>query len=47
MGAYHGQYSFDTFSHRRSVLHKTTWFDINARYPPYTDSKQWLMRKVI
>lgn len=33
MGAYHGKYSFDTFSHRKSVLRQPTWFDIPARYP--------------
>eukprot|EP01087_Luapelamoeba_hula_P000937 TRINITY_DN1069_c0_g1_i1.p1 TRINITY_DN1069_c0_g1~~TRINITY_DN1069_c0_g1_i1.p1 ORF type:complete len:469 (-),score=78.96 TRINITY_DN1069_c0_g1_i1:152-1558(-) len=47
MGAYHGKASFDTFSHRRSVLNKTTWFDASARYPPYNDTKQWVARKIL
>lgn len=46
MGAYHGKKSFETFSHMRSVLDKTVWFDLNLRYPPYTESKinqsKWL-----
>ncbi|MFC0299362.1 aldehyde dehydrogenase [Virgibacillus soli] len=33
LGAYHGRYSFDTFSHRKSVLNQTTKFDLPFRYP--------------
>lgn len=32
-GAYHGKFSFETFSHRKSVLKQTTKFDIPVRYP--------------
>jgi len=39
MGSYHGKKSFDTFSHMRSVLDKSVWFDLSARYPPYSDTK--------
>lgn len=35
MGAYHGKFSFDTFSHQKSVLSRKTWLDIPMRYPPY------------
>lgn len=35
MGAYHGKSSFHTFSHHRSVMAKTTLFDIPLRYAPY------------
>lgn len=35
MGSYHGRFSFETFSHRRSVLKKANWIDIPLRYPPY------------
>lgn len=35
MGRYHGKSSFDTFSHHRSILAKSTWLDIPLRYPPY------------
>jgi aldehyde dehydrogenase (NAD+) len=35
MGKYHGRFSFDTFSHHRSVLSKSTRIDIPVRYPPY------------
>jgi aldehyde dehydrogenase (NAD+) len=33
IGAYHGQSSFELFSHRKSVLKQTTLFDITFRYP--------------
>ena len=33
MGAYHGKYSFDTFSHKKSILEQTNKFDIPLRYP--------------
>lgn len=35
MGSYHGKRSFDAFSHERSVIRTTTWFDLSLRYPPY------------
>lgn len=35
MGAYHGKYSFDTFSHHKSIIHRKNWPDIPLRYPPY------------
>ncbi|MBQ9715285.1 MAG: aldehyde dehydrogenase [Clostridia bacterium] len=37
MGCYHGKYSFDTFSHKKSVLKKSLAIDIKLRYPPYKD----------
>jgi aldehyde dehydrogenase (NAD+) len=36
MGAYHGRHSFETFSHRRSVLKKPTLPDPPLIFPPYT-----------
>lgn len=35
-GAYHGKYSFDTFSHRKAVMKTPTWFDPSLKYPPFT-----------
>jgi aldehyde dehydrogenase (NAD+) len=47
IGAYHGRASFETFSHRKSVLIKSTWPDLSLQYPPYNESKQkWLRRLV-
>lgn len=45
MGAYHGRHSFETFSHRKAVLLKPTSLDASFMYPPYTESKErWLRR---
>lgn len=35
MGSYHGKAGFDTFSHFKSVLHKSWLLDIPMRYLPY------------
>lgn len=35
MGAYHGKYSFQEFSHRKSILKKSTKMDIKLVFPPY------------
>ncbi|HLR64975.1 MAG TPA: aldehyde dehydrogenase [Pseudogracilibacillus sp.] len=40
IGAYHGKYSFETFSHKRSVLKQPTTFDLPVRYPNSTLGKQ-------
>jgi aldehyde dehydrogenase (NAD+) len=44
MGAYHGKFSFDTFTHAKGVLKKTSFLDLPARYAPYTDFKLKIMR---
>ena len=35
MGAYHGKYGFDTFSHEKSIVDKKTWLDLPMRYQPF------------
>ena len=34
IGAYHGKSSFETFSHIKSIMKKSYFFDIPIRYPP-------------
>ncbi|KAJ8378255.1 hypothetical protein AAFF_G00244590 [Aldrovandia affinis] len=45
MGAYHGRSSFDTFSHRKSCLLRSTRIECVTylRYPPYEDRNLSLM----
>ncbi|KAB1069102.1 aldehyde dehydrogenase [Tamlana haliotis] len=47
IGAYHGKTGFDTFSHQKSILHKSFWLEPNLKYSPYSDMKlriiKWLM----
>ena len=46
IGRYHGKYSYETFSYKRSFLDKATWIDIPVRYPPYRN-KIRLLKKLI
>ena len=45
MGSYHGKKSFDTFTHERSIVKKSTWLDLPMRYHPYGEGKLKLIRK--
>ncbi len=47
MGAYHGRASFETFSHEKSVLKKSTRLDPPVAYPPYTKLKQRIIRRFL
>ncbi|MGZ3882108.1 MAG: aldehyde dehydrogenase, partial [Flavisolibacter sp.] len=46
MGAYHGKYSFDVFSHKKAVMKTPTWFDPKIKYPPF-EGKLGLFKKII
>jgi len=35
IGAYHGHFSFETFSHKKSIVHRKSYFDVKIKYPPY------------
>ena len=45
LGNYHGKYSFRCFTHEKSVLKKSTKFDLALRYPPYK-TKVKILRRV-
>lgn len=44
MGSYHGKLSFDTFTHYKSIVKKSTWMDLPMRYHPYSDKRDRLIR---
>lgn len=46
LGAYHGKYSFDTFSHKKSVLRTPVWPDPSIKYPPFK-GKLGLFKKLL
>lgn len=46
MGGYHGKFSFDTFSHKKSVLTKSNLLDFFIRYAPYKDHLK-LLKKLL
>ncbi len=43
IGNYHGKYSFNTFTHKKSILIKSTKIDLNFRYP---NSKKYNFKKI-
>ncbi|HNF48400.1 MAG TPA: aldehyde dehydrogenase [Chitinophagales bacterium] len=47
IGAYHGKYSFDIFSHLKGVLKKSTLSDFAQRFPPYTKGGTTFIKKMI
>lgn len=46
MGHYHGRWSFDTFTHKKGVLSRSTHLDLPQRYPPYTEGHLRLLKLV-
>lgn len=47
MGSYHGKYTFDTFTHHKSILKSHNTIDVPLRYPPYEDKKLDLVKKIM
>ena len=47
MGAYHGKRGFDSFSHLKSIVKKSTKIDLPMRYQPYRRSYFGLLRKFL
>ncbi len=46
MGSYHGKWGFDAFSHYKSIQKKARWIDIPLKYPPYTDRKEKILKRI-
>jgi aldehyde dehydrogenase (NAD+) len=44
IGAYHGNYGFQTFSHQKSIIKRPTWLDPSLRYAPYKNKIQWVKK---
>ncbi|WP_411812652.1 aldehyde dehydrogenase [Chryseobacterium scophthalmum] len=45
IGNYHGKFGFETFSHQKAVLERSTWGEPNIKYPPYSEKKlNWIKR---
>lgn len=47
MGNYHGKYSFETFSHQKSILKKSNLIDVPLRYAPYDKRWMWIIKKLM
>ncbi len=46
MGNYHGQFSFKTFSHQKSIYQKSMLIDFKFVYPPYNKRKLGLIKLI-
>ncbi len=47
MGGYHGRHSFELFSHKKSILDKPTLIDPAIVYPPYSDFKKKVLKRLL
>ena len=47
LGAYHGKRGFDTFSHYKSIVEKSTVIDVPVRYRPHTKFKEKVIKKLL
>ena len=47
MGSYHGKFSFDAFSHRRTIAYAPNWTEpmVSKRNPPYNDKTLAFLEK--
>lgn len=41
IGAYHGKYSFDTFTHAKAVMKTPVWWDPAIKYPSFKGKLKW------
>ena len=47
IGAYHGKWGFECFSHRKSTLSMPSRPDLKFIYPPYSDRVKKLLRRLV
>jgi aldehyde dehydrogenase (NAD+) len=47
MGAYHGRAGFEELSHRKPVLRRGVRPELSVIYPPFTEAKEWLLRRLL
>jgi aldehyde dehydrogenase (NAD+) len=41
IGAYHGRYSFERFTHVKGLLRSATFIDPGIKYPPFKGKMKW------
>ncbi|GAA0854362.1 aldehyde dehydrogenase family protein [Aliiglaciecola litoralis] len=47
MGNYHGKFGFDTFSHLKTVMKRSFKFDVSLRYPPFSNIKSAILKRLL
>ena len=46
IGAYHGENTFNVFTHAKPVLKTSTWIDPNLKYPPFKGKLKWFKKLI-
>jgi len=46
IGAYHGKYSFERFTHAKPVMSTPAWFDPAIKYPPFDGKLKWFKKMI-
>ena len=47
IGHYHGKFGFIAFSHQKAILKKSNYLEPELKYPPYSDAKLNILKKII
>jgi len=44
IGAYHGKFGYNTFTHQKAIVKKPNWLDIPVRYAPYKNKLKYFKK---
>lgn len=47
IGHYHGKFGFIAFSHQKAILKKSNYLEPELKYPPYSDAKLSILKKLL
>ena len=47
IGSYNSKAGFDTFTHYKSILHKTSWLEPKIKYTPFTEFKMRILKFIL
>lgn len=47
IGHYHGKFGFEAFSHQKAILKKSIYLEPELKYPPYSDGKLKILKKLL
>ena len=47
IGHYHGKFGFIAFSHQKAILNKSNYLEPELKYPPYSDAKLNILKKLL
>ena len=47
IGNYHGKFGFETFSHQKAILKKSIYLEPELKYPPYSEGKLKILKKLL